>query len=213
VVKTIFKIGVLLIVLVLLAIFLCNLWVVNSTKDQVYYDVDKVPPKNIALVLGTSKYFKTGKPNLFFHNRIEAARKLYEEGKVKFFILSGDNSLTYYNEPQDMKKALVKAGIPDSLIQLDYAGFRTFDSVVRSKKVFDQTAVIIITQEFHIFRALFISNYYGMNSVGFVAEKVDLKHSVYTKVREYLARCKAVLDLYILKKEPKYLGQKIKIKI
>lgn len=212
-VKTIFKIGVLLIVLVLLAIFLCNLWVVNSTKDQVYYDVDKVPPKNIALVLGTSKYFKTGKPNLFFHNRIEAARKLYEEGKVKFFILSGDNSLTYYNEPQDMKKALVKAGIPDSLIQLDYAGFRTFDSVVRSKKVFDQTAVIIITQEFHIFRALFISNYYGMNSVGFVAEKVDLKHSVYTKVREYLARCKAVLDLYILKKEPKYLGQKIKIKI
>lgn len=211
--KKIFKIGAISFLLSVLIIFLCNLWVVNSTEQQVYYDVNQVPAKNIALVLGTSKYFRTGKPNLFFYNRIEAARKLYHEGKVKFFILSGDNSLAYYNEPQDMKKALVKAGIPDSVIQLDYAGFRTFDSVVRSKKVFDQTSVIIITQEFHIFRALFISNYYGMSSVGFVAEKVEMKHSFYTKTREYLARCKAVIDLYILKKEPKYLGQKIQIKI
>ncbi len=212
-VKKIFKIGAISLLLSVLIIFLCNLWVVNSTEQQVYSDVNQVPAKNIALVLGTSKYFKTGKPNLFFHNRIEAARKLYQQNKVKFFILSGDNSLTYYNEPQDMKKALVKAGIPDSVIQLDYAGFRTFDSVVRSKKVFDQTSMIIITQEFHIYRALFISNYYGMSSVGFVAEEVEMKHSFYTKIREYLARCKAVIDLYILKKKPKYLGQKIQIKI
>jgi len=190
-----------------------NIWVVESTRKLVYKSVDKVPSNAVALVLGTSKYSRKGATNLFFKYRIEAAVKLYRAGKVKHFILSGDNSLSYYNEPQDMKKALMALGIPAEAITLDYAGFRTFDSVVRSKKVFGQDSLTIITQEFHSYRALFISNFYGMKAIAFATEPVPKASSILTLSREYFARCKAVIDLYILRKEPKFLGEEININI
>jgi SanA protein len=142
---------------------------------------------------------------------MEAASKLYAAGKVEHFILSGDNSLSYYNEPQDMRKALLLQGIPDSAITPDYAGFRTFDSVVRSKKIFRQDSITIITQEFHAYRALFISNYYGIKAMAFATEPVPKGYSFMTHMREFLARCMAVIDLYILGKEPKFLGEQIDI--
>ena len=191
----------------------CNIWVVESTRKLVYKSADNVPSNAVALVLGTSKYSRKGSTNLFFKYRIEAAVKLYRAGKVKHFILSGDNSLSYYNEPQDMKKALMALGIPAEAITLDYAGFRTFDSVVRSKKVFMQDSLTIITQEFHSYRALFISNFYGMKAIAFATEAVPKASSILTLSREYLARCAAVIDLYILRKEPKFLGEEININI
>jgi SanA protein len=191
----------------------CNIWVVESTRKLVYLSVDKVPSNAVALVLGTSKYSRKGAENLFFKYRIEAAVKLYKAGKVKHFILSGDNSLSYYNEPQDMKKALLAQGIPENAITLDYAGFRTFDSVVRSKKVFQQDSITIITQGFHSYRALFISNFYGMKAIAFATEPVPTASSLLTLSREYLARCAAVIDLYVLRKEPKFLGEEININI
>jgi SanA protein len=190
-----------------------NIWVVNSTDDNVFSSVDSIPANDVALVLGTSKYSREGNANLFFKYRIEAAVKLYNSGKVRHFLLSGDNSKSYYNEPQDMKKALIAYGIPASAITLDYAGFRTFDSVVRSKKVFKQKTITIITQEFHSYRALFISNFYGINAVAYTTESVPTAYSVITLAREYFARCKAIVDLYILNKQPKYLGEEIDINI
>lgn len=166
----------------------------------------------MALVLGTSKYSRSGHTNLFFKYRMVAAGKLYASGKAKHFIASGDNSLSYYNEPQDMKKALLAEGIPKDRISLDYAGFRTFDSVVRCKKVFGQEKITIVTQNFHCYRALFIAKFYDMKAVGFASGGIPDGHSPWTLFREYLARCKAVIDLYILRKKPKFLGDPIRIK-
>jgi SanA protein len=185
--------------------------VVSSTKNYIYHSAEEIPFNHVALVLGTSKYSRSGHSNLFFKYRMQAASALYKAGKVKHFILSGDNSLSYYNEPQDMRKALLKQGIPDSAITPDYAGFRTFDSVVRSKKIFKQDSITIITQEFHAYRALFISNFYGMQAIAFATEPVNKGYSVLTHIREYFARCIAVIDLYVLRKEPKFLGEQIDI--
>jgi SanA protein len=189
----------------------CNIWVISSTKDCVYHSAEEIPFNHVALVLGTSKYSRSGHSNLFFKYRMEAAIKLFKKGKVKHFILSGDNSLSYYNEPQDMRKALLAQGIPDSAITPDYAGFRTFDSVVRSKKIFKQDSITIITQEFHAYRALFISNYYGIKAIAFATEPVPKGYSLMTHLRECFARCIAVIDLYILGKQPKFLGEQIDI--
>src|SRR5205085_2828961 len=145
-------------------------------------------------------------PNPFFEYRIKMAGTLYQAGKVKHLIVSGDNRTRFYNEPLEMKKALVKVGVPDSVITLDYAGLRTLDTIVRCKEVFGQTTITIVTQPFHCYRALFISEYYDMNAVAVMAQEPILESNVY--FREYFARAKAVLDLYILKTAPTHLGEK-----
>jgi SanA protein len=134
----------------------CNVWIVTSTEDKVYSDLNKLPDHRVALVLGTSHRSVGGGPNPFFQNRIKTAADLYRKGKIDHFILSGDNRTKFYNEPIEMQKALIKEGVPASAITLDFAGLRTLDSVVRSKAIFGQSRITIITQSFHSYRALFI---------------------------------------------------------
>ena len=107
-----------------------------------------------------------------------------------------------------MKKALMKLGVPDSAITLDYAGLRTLDSVVRSKEIFGQDRITIITQPFHCYRAIFISNYYGIDAVAVVSVEPSQEDAFSVYFREYFARTKAILDLYILKTTPRHLGDK-----
>jgi SanA protein len=151
---------------------------------------------------------RSGTKNYFFYNRIKAAETLFKSGKVQFVIISGDNSLSYYNEPEDMKKELMKAGVPDSCIFLDYAGFRTFDSMIRAKEVFGQTKFIVVSQEFHNERAIFIARKYGIEAYGYNAEDVSAASGFKTKVRELFARVKVFIDVYS-NKQPKFLGDKI----
>lgn len=194
-------------VLVALAIVLIiNLWIYLSTVSDIYNDVDDVESAQVALVLGTSHRLINGNPNPYFHERMQTAAKLYHTGKVKHILVSGDNATRYYNEPEKMRRALVKLGVPSDDITLDYAGFRTLDSIVRCKKIFGQDHVIIITQPFHSYRAQFISNYYDMNSVVMTTNEVE--KSLKVQFREYLARMLAVWDLYIINREPKFLGKK-----
>jgi SanA protein len=107
-----------------------------------------------------------------------------------------------------MRKALMKLGVPSAAITLDYAGLRTLDSVVRCQQIFGQDKITIITQPFHSYRALFISLYYNIDAVAMVAGEPDFEYSVKVRLREYLARSKAVLDLYVFKTSPRFLGQK-----
>ena len=211
--KRIYKWTGVLAALCLLTLIVCNYWIIKSTKAQIFNDVAKIEPRTVGLVLGTSKLNRFGKPNLFFNYRIEAATALYKAGKIKHIIVSGDNSKQEYDETTDMHDALVDAGVPDSCITLDFAGFRTLDSMVRCLKIFGQKDVIVISQEFHNERALFIANYYGMNALGFSTKDVPASYSLRTTIREYFAKCKAVIDLYVLHKEPHFLGDTIKIKI
>jgi len=187
----------LLIAAIIFAIF-ANVFIISNTKSYIFENINEIPEKKIALVLGTSKRNVNGEANSFFDNRMEAAAELFHKGKVKGLLLSGDNRTRYYNEPSDMKKALMKKGVPESVISIDTAGLRTIESVVRCKKVFNHQDVTIITQEFHAFRALYISQYYEMDAIAFPAAEVPVYSSAQVTIREFFARPKALLDLYIL---------------
>jgi SanA protein len=137
--------------------------------------------------------------------------RLFKEGKVDFILVSGDNSTKDYDEPSTIKVDLIKKGIPSNKIYLDYAGFRTLDSVVRCKKIFGQSSITIISQQFHNERAIYIAKLKDIEAVGFNAKDVSVQYGFKTRLRERLARVKMVLDL-IFDKKPKFLGEKIEIK-
>lgn len=197
----------------ILVLLLPNIWVMYSTKDQVFQSIDDVPSIEVALVLGTSKKLENGRDNPYFMYRMDAAAALYHSGKVKHLILSGDNETQYYNEPKYMHEALLAKGIPANAITLDYAGFRTLDSIVRCKKIFGQTNFIIVTQRFHSYRALFIANHYNVETAAYVADNLPFSQSFKVVFREILARPKAILDLYILNISPPVLGEKEEVDV
>lgn len=192
-------------------LIISNVWIVKSTASQIYFEVNEIPARKVGLVLGASKNTPHG-PNLYFAYRMKAAAELYKAGKVKFLLVSGDNHIKAYDEPSDMHDALVELGVPDSCIYLDYAGFRTFDSMVRCKEVFGEDSIIIVSQQFHNQRALFIANHEGIEAIAYNAKEVHNHYSLKTKIREYFARVKCVLDLFLLNTKPKFLGEKVEIK-
>jgi SanA protein len=200
-------------IFLLFAIILCNYWIIRSTRQQLYSKTTDIPANDVGLLLGASKTLKSGYANLFFKYRIEAAAELFKAGKIKHIIVSGDNHKTEYDEATDMRDALIAMGVPDSCITLDYAGFRTLDSMVRCLKVFGQKNITVISQEFHNQRAVFIGNHYDMQVVAFNAKDVPNQFSLKTRLREYFAKFKAVLDLYLLHTDPKFLGEEVKITI
>lgn len=206
--RRLWRLGLLAGIGAVVALAVANWWVIRSTSSGIYADYEAIPSNPVGLVLGTSSRRTDGSPNPFFHNRMEAAARLYQLGKIGHIIVSGDNRSRFYNEPMEMKRALVKLGVPDAAITLDYAGLRTLDSVVRSKEIFGQDHITIITQPFHSYRALFISRYYDIEAVALVASEPGDEPAVSVYVREYFARAKAVLDLYVLKTGPRYLGEK-----
>lgn len=197
---------------VLLLVF-PNVWVMYATKNQVFQSIEDLPTTEVALVLGTSKKLENGNDNPFFLYRMDAAAELYKSGKVKHLILSGDNETQYYNEPKYMNEALLAKGIPESAITLDYAGFRTLDSVVRCKEIFGQTNFIIVTQRFHSYRAVFIANHYNVETTAYAADNLPFSQSYKVVLREVLARPKAVIDLYILNITPRILGEKEEVDV
>lgn len=184
-------------------------WTVSDARHYTYDDVDAVPYNRVALVLGTSKYLIGGNPNHYFNYRIKAAAELYNNGKVDYILVSGDNATVQYNEPRQMRRALIQAGIPASAIYSDYAGFRTLDSIVRAKEVFGQARFTVVSQAFHNERAIFIARHFGIDAVGFNAIDPSAYQGIRTRVREVFARLMGLLDLYVLDKGPKFLGEPI----
>lgn len=207
-VKWVLKSIILLFILAVSFSIFANVWIVQHTKTRVFPDMDFMPPKEVTLVLGTSKQLVGGRANPFFENRMDAAAALYHNGKTRQFLLSGSNPDQYYNEPKDMKKALVKRGVPEEAISLDFAGLRTFDSVYRAREIFGQNEFIIVTQAWHAYRALFICDFYDMDAVAYTAANVSVYESTHVTLREFLARPKAIIDLYILRKQATVMGNK-----
>jgi len=197
--------------LILLSAALINLWITQSAKSRKFNALNRIPANDVGLVLGSSARAGGGSVNLHFRNRVEAAAKLYHAGKVKHLLLSGDNHAKSYDEPTDMKDALMELGVPRQAMTLDYAGFRTLDSILRAKTVFGLNRLTIITDDFHSQRALFISRSYGVDAVAFCSKPVPIKYSGSTRMREWLARVRAFLDVYALRTEPKFYGPKIEI--
>lgn len=205
------KILLFLIVLFGLAVFLPFNIIELQTKKNVFNHIDSVPKNKVGVVLGTSKRLSNGNVNLYFKYRIDATVALFEQGKIDFVLVSGDNATKYYNEPKDFKKELIKKGIPAEKIYLDFAGFRTLDSVIRASKVFGQNSFTVISQEFHNKRAIYIASLNNINVVGYNAKDVSKKYGVKVYLREYLARTKVFVDV-LFNVQPKFLGPKIDIK-
>lgn len=197
-------------ILIAAIIVAANYVVEYNTEEFVYKDLTAIPYNKAGLLLGTSKTLKSGLLNQYFLNRIGAAIALFESGKIDVIVISGDNSTEGYNEPEDMKTELLKRGIPENKIHLDYAGFRTLDSVIRMGQTFGQTRFTVISQDFHNRRAIYIAHAKGFEAVGYNAKDVDAYSGFKTQVREKLARVKVFLDLFT-NKDPKFLGEKVVI--
>ena len=182
-------------------------WYVSyMARDRVYTDVNAIPHRPVALMLGTSKYI--GKRiNPFYPPRLNGAYALFENNKVQAIIVSGDNATRYYNEPQTMENDLVRAGVPRRYVVKDYAGFRTLDSVIRAKRIFGQDALTIVSQGFHCERAIYIARSIDIDALCLSADNATGLAAVRIRLREVLARAKAVLDINVLNKQPKFLGQ------
>jgi len=191
-------------------VYFCNHYI-EGFNDKCFITIENLPQNDVALVLGTGKLIKGKYVNRYYKFRIETAAELYHSGKVKHLLLSGDNSRKDYDEPSDMKVDLLKKGIPESAITLDYAGFRTLDSVVRCKEIFGQNKITIVSQKFHNERALFLAEQYDIQAVAINAKMPSVRKKVLA--REYLARVKAVLDVFVFGVEPKFLGNKEVIEV
>ena len=204
--------GLLLIALlgVLVLILASRHMVLSASRDRIHPDLTAaIPQTNAALVLGCAETLANGRTNLYFRYRIEAAAELYHHGVIRHLIVSGDNSRKDYDEPTDMKNALIAKGIPADRIHCDYAGFRTLDSVLRARDIFQQDRIIIVSQEFHAQRAVYIARHHGIDASGFAAKDVTSRAGLRTRLRENLARVKAVLDLHLLRTSPKVLGEPV----
>lgn len=171
-------------------------------KDRIYTDIDKLPKYNDAVVLGTSKYYSKGSPNLYYKYRLEAAMTLLKRGKVKNLLVSGDNKTPYYNEPKVMQNDLRRMGVQKELIKQDFAGYRTLDSIVRAREVYQLEPFVIVTQQFHCERALFIAKYHHIDAVCFAAKYPE--GHIKVRIREFFARLGMLWD-FLMDTQPETL--------
>ncbi len=198
-------------VLLLAIIFIANYSIESNSEGKIYIEADKIPKNKVGLLLGTSKLLVNGRVNLYYQYRVDATIKLFKAGKIDFVLVSGDNSTVANDEPTDFKNDLIKGGIPEDRIVLDYAGFRTLDSVVRAKEIFGQDSITIISQEFHNERAIYLAEKNGIKAVAYNAKDVSGSYGYKVKLREYLARTKVFIDI-IFHVQPKFLGETIEIR-
>lgn len=200
---------IIIITLILLTALGLDRWISWKTAPYVFNDLQTLPHRQVGVVLGTAKFYRPGIINQYYLYRIQGALNAYNSGKVNYLLLSGDNAQPSYNEPRTMRRDLIAAGVEPSDIVLDYAGFRTLDSIVRVRKVFDTNDFIIITQRFHCERALLIALHMGIQARCYAVPSP--KNMLSVRLREIAARLGAVADLYLMKREPRFLGPLVPI--
>lgn len=210
-IKKVFKLVFYLFLIALLAILLSYYFITSTTEGKTFNHVDNIAKNRVGLVLGTSKKQIGGTNNLYYKYRIDATVRLFNAQKIEYVLVSGDNSTPYYNEPKSIKQDLIKAGIPSEKIFLDYAGFRTLDSMVRAKEVFGLHQVTVISQKFHNQRAIYLAKKKGLEAIGYNAQDVSGNSGVKIQLRESLARVKVFIDL-LFNTQPKFFGKQIEIK-
>lgn len=184
-------------------ILFCNVVISLDSAGHIYSRPDHLPKNAVGVVLGTSKLVGPNQPNRHFEARMKAAADLYRQGKIRHILVSGSHNSRYYNEVRDMRKALVSLGVPGDAITEDPSGFRTLDSVVRAARVFGQVRYTVISDDFHVSRAVFLARRHHSDVVGYAAEGVAVRHSLRSRLREILARVKAVLDVYLFHTQPR----------
>lgn len=200
----------------LYTILLCFLIIGVSYLDverignkHIYNSLEEVPQSYVGIVLG-ARVYSNGSVSPILADRLMTGIELYKEGKVKKLLLSGDHGQVSYDEVNAMREFVSAHGVPDEDIFMDHAGFSTYDSMYRARDIFTVNDAIIVTQDFHLPRALYIGRQLSLNVVGFSADKRQYIGMKYLNNREILARAKAVMQIVIHDK-PKYLGKTIPI--
>jgi len=173
---------------------LANLYIYRESKQYLYNSTKLIPHAEYGLLLGTSKYFKKGEHNDFYANRVEAAVLLISQNKISKIIVSGTHELVNYSEPLSIKKDLMSKGVADSLIILDFDGDRTLLSIMNFKNEYKKDSLIIISQDFHNQRAVYLARKHGLNAWGFNAKEVKFSTSYKVLFRELFAKGKAIFE-------------------
>lgn len=184
--------------------------IVSNSNGRTFDSIEKLQGESVGLLLGTVPRLADGRKNLYFEYRLAATLELYHAGKIKRVLVSGDNSRQGYNEPEEFKIRLVAGGMPAERIHLDFAGLRTLDSIVRARKVFGQTQVLVISQRFHNERALYLADHFDLQAQGFNAQDVGGRAWLRHRAREALARVKVFWDIWT-GVGPRFLGPPVEI--
>lgn len=179
-----------------------RLYIHFSVRDRIYPEVYAVPQCRVALVLG-AKVMPGGELSHSLATRVDKAAELWREGKVEKLLMSGDNRFANYNEPERMRAYAMRRGVPRESIVLDHAGRRTYDSIYRARHIFGLTKMIVVTQRFHVDRAVFLCDHLGVRAYGVEATSGDLRASI----RELPACLSALADVYLLHPHP-VMGKK-----
>ncbi|GAB2796995.1 outer membrane permeability protein SanA [Halomonas shantousis] len=183
-----------------------NVWVLAKTHSRIEHDLPLCVAEPVGLVFGTARGLRGGGRNPYFSARIMAAARLLRLQRVQHLLLSGDNRTRFYNEPITMWRDLRGHNVPKGAMTLDYAGFSTFDSIVRAKEVFGVRRVLLISQAWHLPRALFIADAMGIEAYGCAAPGEPATGAWQLWLREWLARAATVGDLYLWGRKPYFLG-------
>ncbi len=183
-----------------IVIAVCNILVVNNAKGRTFDNLSDVPTREIGLLLGTSPITPDGAHNYYFDNRMKAAADLYHAGKIRRILVSGgDYTMTEKHgcdEPTAMRDSLVAHNVPDTCIIEHWQGWRTINSIEAVKNLYDFDSITIISQKYHNERALYQTDHFGLDAVGYNAEPSPIKSSrIRNAIREYLARVKLFIDL------------------
>lgn len=200
------KAGALGVLAIAVTIVASTIWVHAKAGDHLYDEAD-VPAAPVAIVLGAQVY-ASGEPSAFLAARLEVARRLLVAGKVKVILVSGDNMQWEYDEPSAMRDWLIEQGVPDRKIVRDYAGFDTYDSCARAKQIFGVDQAIVVTQSYHLPRAVALCRQLGIDAVGVGDDTARQFRDPWVRgsVREFGACVKAVFDV-VSGREPVHLGR------
>lgn len=205
-----FKLILWFIILCIFAIIIAEIITVSATKNNIYSNINTIPTNKVGLLLGTNKHYGNGLINLFYKYRLDATIELYNSWKIEFILATGDNGREGYDEATAMHDDLVARWISEDKIYLDYAGFRTLDSVVRAKEIFGQESFTIISQKFHLERAIFLAKSEWIKAVWYTAKDVPVSSAPRVWIRERLARVKMMIDI-IFWVDPKFGWEMIEI--
>lgn len=193
----------------LLAIMLllaANLWVLGQTDERIEHELSQCRGERVGIAFGTSHWTRSGHRNPYFEARMSASARLLRLGRVDHLLLSGDNRTLSYNEPITMWRDLLGRGVPEADMTLDYAGFSTFDTLARAHEVFGVERALLITQAWHLPRALFIAESLGIEARGCAVVEHKAKGQWRLAAREWLARLATLGDLYLWERKPHFLG-------
>jgi SanA protein len=205
--KRFYIFGTVIFLITIILIFTINLIIYIETKPYIYNKISKAPDVQAAIIPGAA-VLSNRDLSPVLKDRVNMAIQLYESKKVSKILISGDNSIVSYNEVNPVRIYLLNKGVLDQDIFLDHAGFDTYSTMYRARNIFKVSSILIVSQSFHLPRAVFIARELGIDAYGINADIGHIPFSNYT--REVFANEKAVLDL-ILNRRPKYLGTKIPI--